>query len=114
MKTITHSKETCHENYPVTTRVHCLGIKLCTKHELKRGTPGSSLYNSDLIRYGRGGGKNIGQNKAHKLFVCYNGKRNTCIYQYIPYSWKFSRVLIFAVYANQGETAKFYTSKMFN
>jgi len=32
----------------------------------------------------------------------------------LPYSGKFSRVLIFAVFADQGETAKFYTSKIFN
>ena len=30
----------------------------------------------------------------------------------IPYSGKFSRVLIFAVFADQGESAKFYTSKI--
>ena len=29
---------------------------------------------------------------------------------YIPYSGKFSRVLIFAVSADHGESAKFYTS----
>ena len=33
---------------------------------------------------------------------------------WLPYSGKFSRVLIFAVFADQGETAKFYTSKIFN
>ena len=30
----------------------------------------------------------------------------------VPYSGKFSRVLIFAVFADQGESAKFYTSKL--
>ena len=30
----------------------------------------------------------------------------------IPYSGKFSRVLIFAVFTDQGESAKFYTSKI--
>ena len=32
----------------------------------------------------------------------------------VPYSGKFSRVLIFAVFADQGETAKFYPAKIFN
>ena len=35
-----------------------------------------------------------------------------CAMYVIPYSGKFSRVLIFAVFADQGESAKFYSSKI--
>ena len=39
-------------------------------------------------------------------------KLHTCFVYRIPYSGKFSRVLIFAVFADQDESAKFYTSKI--
>ena len=50
----------------------------------------------------------------HRIHAC------ACLLQHVtaifilPYSGKFSRVLNFAVFADQGESVKFYTSKIFH